>query len=110
MFLKVKPRHGIIRFGNKGKLAPRFIIPFEIIQRVGSVSHCLALPVELQRIHNVFHVSMLRKYIPDPSHVVPVEELEINEYVSYVTQPVIVVDRKEQVLRNRVIPLIKVIW
>ncbi|KAM7481090.1 hypothetical protein LguiB_005673 [Lonicera macranthoides] len=110
VFLKVKPRHDIIRFGNKGKLAPRYIGPFEIIQRVGSVSYRLALPLQLQRIHDVFHVSMLRRYILDPSHVTPVEELEVNEDVSYETHPVAVVDRKEQVLRNRVIPLVKVIW
>ena len=95
VFLKVKPRYGIIRFDNKGKLAPRYIGPFEIIQRVGSVSYHLALPLELQRIHNVFHVSMLRKYIPGPSHVISVEELEINEDVPYVTQTVAMVDRKE---------------
>ena len=109
VFLKVKPHHGIIRFCNKGKLAPRYIGPIEIVQRVGSVSYRLALPIKLQRIHDVFHLSMLQKYIPDPSHVVPVEELEINEDVSYVTQLVAVVDRKKQVLRNRVIPLVKVI-
>ena len=78
MFLKVKPRHNIIWFGNKGNLAPRYIGPFEIIQRIGSVSYRLALPPSLQRIHNVFHVSMLRKYVPDPSQVIPTEELEIN--------------------------------
>jgi len=110
VFLKVKPRHSIVRSGNKGKLAPRYIGPFEVTQRVGSVSYRLGLPPSLQRIHNVFHVSMLRKYVPDPSHVVPTEELEINEDVSYETWPVAVVDRKEQVLRNRVIPLLKVIW
>ena len=77
---------------------------------MGSVSYPLALPFELQRIHDVFHVSMLQKYILDPTHVVSVEELEINEDVSYVTQPVAVVDGKEQVLHNRVIPLVKVIF
>ena len=79
----------------KGKLAPIYIGPFEIIQRVGSVSFLLALPFELQRTHDVFHVSLLHKYISDPSHVVSVENLEINEEVSYVTQPMVVVDHKE---------------
>lgn len=70
----------------------------------------LDLPPQLQRIHNIFHVFMLRKYIPDPSHVITTEELEVNEDVSYETKPIAVVDCKEQVLRNRVILLLKVIW
>ena len=69
VFLKVSPMKGVMRFGKKGKLAPRYIGPFEIRSRVGEVAYRLILPHELSRIHPVFHVSMLRKYIPDPSHV-----------------------------------------
>ena len=61
VFLKVQPRRGIVRFGQKGKLAPRFIGPFEILQRIGEVAYRLALPPQLSGVHNVFHVSMLRK-------------------------------------------------
>lgn len=85
VFLKVKPRHSVVRFGNKGKLVPRYIGPFEVTQRVGLVSYRLALPPSLQRIHNVFHVSMLRKYVTDPLHVIPTQELKVNEDVSYET-------------------------
>ena len=69
VFLKVSPIRGVMRFGKKGKLAPRYIGPFVIRSRVGEVAYRLILPHELSRIHPVFHVSMLRKYIPDPSHV-----------------------------------------
>ncbi|KAL6125247.1 hypothetical protein ACLB2K_073306 [Fragaria x ananassa] len=69
VFLKLSPWKGVVRFGKRGKLSPRYIGPYEIIVRVGSLAYRLALPSELSRIHNVFHVSMLRKYIADPSHV-----------------------------------------
>ena len=74
------------------------------------MAYRLKLPPELERIHNVFHVSMLHRYVPDPSHVLPVEEVEIDESSTYETYPVRIEDRKEQTLRNRVIPLLKVIW
>ena len=70
---------GVMRFGKKGKLAPRYIGPFEIKSRVGKVAYRLVLPPELSRIHSVFHVSMLRKYIPDPSHVLQPQTVEISE-------------------------------
>ena len=62
VFLKVSPRKKVMRFGKKGKLSPRFIGPYEVIKKVGPVAYCLALPPELEKIHNVFHVSMLRRY------------------------------------------------
>ena len=73
VLLKVSPWKGVMRFGKKGKLSPRFIGPFEILKRVGKVAYELALPPNLQHIHNVFHVSMLRKYHPDVSHVIEYE-------------------------------------
>ena len=69
VWLQVSPRKGVIRFGKKGKLSPRFIGPFQILSRVGEVAYKLALPPSLSAVHPVFHVSMLRKYIPDESHV-----------------------------------------
>ncbi|KAA3466324.1 DNA/RNA polymerases superfamily protein [Gossypium australe] len=67
----------VLRFERKGKLSPRFIGPYEIIERIGPVSYRLLLPSELEKIHNVFHVSMLRRYRPDPSHVIAPSEIEI---------------------------------
>ena len=69
VFLKVSPMKEVMRFGQKDKLAPRYIRPFEVRSRVGDVAYRLVLPLELSRIHPVFHVSILRKYIPDPSHI-----------------------------------------
>ena len=69
VFLKVSPWKGILGFGRCGKLRPRYIGPYEIISRVGPVAYRLDLPLELSKVHNLFHVSILRKYIPDPSHV-----------------------------------------
>ena len=75
MFLKVSPLKGSIWFGQKLKLTLRFIGPFEILQRIGAIAYCLALPPTLQGIHNVFHVSNLRRYIPDRSHIIQYEPL-----------------------------------
>ena len=70
VFLKVMPKRGVVRFGKQGKLSPRFIGPFEILERVGIVAFRLALPPSMSGVHEVFQVSMPRKYIPDPAHVV----------------------------------------
>ena len=70
VFLKVMPKRGVVRSGKRGKLSPRFIGPFEILERIGVVAYRLALPPNMSGVHEVFHVSMLRKYTPDPSHVV----------------------------------------
>ena len=72
---RVSPMRGVKRFGVKGKLSPRFIGPFEILDRVGEVAYRLAMPPSLSTLHNVFHVSMLRKYVSDPSHVLSYENL-----------------------------------
>ena len=70
VFLKVMPKRGVIRFGNRGKLSPRYIGPFEVLETEGIVAYRLALPLSLSSVHDVFHVSMLQKYTPDPTHVV----------------------------------------
>ncbi|KAL5548306.1 hypothetical protein UlMin_003537 [Ulmus minor] len=100
---------GVMRFGKKGKLSPRYIGPFEILERIGKVAYKLALPSELSAVHNVFHVSMLRKYILDPSHVLVSELIEVQEDLTYQEQPVQILDRKDKALRNKVIPLVKVL-
>ena len=92
VFLKVSPMKGAIRFGKKGKLAPRYISPFEIQSRVGEVAYRLVLPPELSRIHIVFHVSMLRKYIADPSHVLQPQAVELSKELTYEKYPVAIVD------------------
>ena len=68
--MKVMPKRGVVRFGKRGKLSPRFIGPFEILERVGTVAYQLALPPIMLGVHEVFHVSMLRRYTTDPAHVV----------------------------------------
>ena len=116
VFLKVSPWKGVLRFGRRGKLRPRYIGPYEIIARVGPVAYRLDLPLELSKVHNVFHVSMLRKYIPYPSHVLRDQTVELKdnltykENLTYEETPVQIVDRKEQVLRSKVIPFVKVLW
>ncbi|KAL0540948.1 hypothetical protein IC582_020974 [Cucumis melo] len=110
VFLKVAPMRGVLRFERRGKLSPRFVGPFEILERIGPVAYRLALPPSLSTVHDVFYVSMLRKYVPDPSHVVDYEPLEIDENLSYVEQPVEVLAREVKTLRNKQIPLVKVLW
>ncbi|KAL0546427.1 hypothetical protein IC582_016335 [Cucumis melo] len=110
VFLKVAPMKGVLRFKRRGKLSPRFVGPFEILERIGPVAYRLALPPSLSTVHNVFHVSMLRKYVSDPSHVVDYEPLEIDENLSYTEQPIEVLAREVKMLRNREIPLVKVLW
>ncbi|KAK6122154.1 hypothetical protein DH2020_044105 [Rehmannia glutinosa] len=110
VFLKFAPTKGVVRFGKRGKLAPRFIGPFKILERVGDVAYRLALPPELAAVHIVFHVSMLRKYIYDQNHVICHEVLEVNRDMTYEENPVAVLDKKVHKLRNRDVTLIKVQW
>ncbi|KAK5842666.1 hypothetical protein PVK06_005048 [Gossypium arboreum] len=110
VFLKVSPWKKVLRFGRKGKLSPRFIGPYEVSERVGPVAYRLILPPELERIHNVFHVSMLRRYRSDPSHVIAPSEIEIQPNLSYEEEPVRIMMREVKELRNKKIPLVKVLW
>nr|XP_023892185.1 uncharacterized protein LOC112004183 [Quercus suber] len=110
VFLKVAPMKGVMRFRKKGKLSPRFVGPFEILERIGKVAYKLALPPTLAGVHNVFHVSMLRKYIPDPSHVLKYEPLKVKDNLTYEEVPIQILDRKDQVLRTKNISLVKVLW
>ncbi|XP_049378042.1 uncharacterized protein LOC125842770 [Solanum stenotomum] len=110
VFLKVSPWKKIMRFGQKGKISPRFIRPYEILERIGPVAYKLALPPELEKIHNIFHVSMLRRYRSDPSHVLPVESIEVNPDLTYNEEPIRIEAREVKQLRNKRIPLVKVLW
>ncbi|KAG8491018.1 hypothetical protein CXB51_014151 [Gossypium anomalum] len=100
VFLIVSPWKKVIRFGHKGKLRPRFIRPYEISERVGSVTYRLILPPELEKIHNVFHVSMLRQYRSDPSHIINPSEVEIQSYLSYEEEPVCILAREAKSRRH----------
>ncbi|KAL5580072.1 hypothetical protein UlMin_012514, partial [Ulmus minor] len=110
VFLKVSPFKGVIRFGKRGKLNPRYIGPYEILERVGNTAYRLALPPNLASVHNVFHVSMLKKYVSDKSHVLEQEPIEIHEDLSFEEKPVQILDYKIKTLRNKDIPLVKVLW
>ncbi|XP_058078643.1 uncharacterized protein LOC131226966 [Magnolia sinica] len=101
---------GLMRFRQKGQLVPYFIGPFEILDLVGAVAYRLALPTALAGIHNVFHISMLKKYMPDESHIVSWEQIELTDDASYTEEPIRILDHKEQVLRTKTIPLVKVLW
>ena len=110
VFLKVSSMKGVMRFGKKEKLAPRYIRPFEILERIGMVAYRLALPLDMSQVHPVFHVSMLRKYISDPSHVLQPQSVEVNDDLTYEEEPVAIVDYQIRQLRSKTIPMVKVLW
>ena len=110
VFLKVSPWKGVIRFGNEGKLSSRYIGPFEVLEKVSEVVYRVVLPPRLAGVHNVFHVSILRKYVHSPSHVIDYEPLQIREDFSYEEIPVQILDSKEKRLRTKTIKLVKVLW
>ncbi|XP_071925131.1 transposon Tf2-1 polyprotein [Coffea arabica] len=110
VFLRVKPlKSGVISKKGK-KLKPRYIGPFEILKRVGNVAYQLKLPASMAKVHDVFHVSMLRKYYSDPSHVLPLEGIEVDETLTYEEGPVKILEREVKELRNKKIPLVKILW
>ena len=90
------PKRGVVRFGKRGKLSPRFIRPFEVLERVGEVAYRLALPSSLSGFHEVFHVSMLWKYTPYPAHVVDWGELVIEADGTFEEGPVRIIDSESR--------------
>ncbi|KAA3466369.1 DNA/RNA polymerases superfamily protein [Gossypium australe] len=110
VFLKVSPWRKILRFGWKGKLSPCFIEPYEDTERIGPVAYHLALPPRLEKIHDVFHMSMLRRYRSDPTHVIVPIEVKIQPDLTYGEEPVKILAREVKQLRNKSIPLVKVLW
>ena len=110
VLLKVSPWKKITRFGKKVKLSSRFIGPYEVIEKVGPVAYRLALPLELEKIHNVFHVSMLWRYRSDPSHVVFLETIELRSDLTYEEEPMEILAREVKELQKNRIPLVKVLW
>ena len=104
------PKKGVVRFGKRGKLSPRFIGPFEILERIGTVAYRLALPPSMIGVHEVFHASMLRKYTPDPAHVVDWGQIEVDMDGTFEEGPVYIVDSRYQVLRRKTVRLVRVLW
>ena len=104
------PKRGVVRFGKRGKLWPRFIGPFEILERIGTVAYRLALPPSMSGVHEVFHVSMLQKYTPDPAHVVGWGQIEVDTDGTFEEGPVYIVDSSDQVLRGKTVRLVRVLW
>ncbi|KAK1415010.1 hypothetical protein QVD17_30779 [Tagetes erecta] len=110
VLLKVSPWKGVIRFGKRGKLNPRYVGPFKITKRVGPVAYELDLPDELSGVHNVFHVSNLKKCLADESLAVPLEELQVDEKLCFVEEPVEIMDREVKTLKHSKIPIVRVRW
>ncbi|XP_039040201.1 uncharacterized protein LOC120178425 [Hibiscus syriacus] len=110
VFLKVSPWKKVLRFRHKEKLSLRFIFPYDIIKKVGPIAYQLTLHPEMDKIHNVFHVSMLRKYRLNPSHVITPEEIEIQPDLMYEEEPIRILAHGVKELRNKTIQLVKVLW
>ena len=110
VFLKVMPKRGVVRFDKRGKLSPRFVGPFEILERIGIVAYRLALPPSMIGVHEVFHVSMLRKYTPDPAHVVDWGQIEVDTDGTFEEGPVCIVDSHDRVLRCKTVRVVRVLW
>ena len=110
VYVKIKPIKSLHQKRFQGKLSPRFVGPFEILERVGNLAYRLALPPNLANIHNVFHISVLRKYIPNPNHIVELEPITLEENLTYEKYPIKILDYKVQVLRNKEIKYVKVLW
>ncbi|KAH0661672.1 hypothetical protein KY284_026603 [Solanum tuberosum] len=110
VFLKVSPMKGVMRFGKKGKVSPRYIGPYKIIRRIGQVVYELELPQELSIVHLVFHVSMLRKCVGDPSRVTPIEDVHVTRDLTYEEVPIVILDRQVRKLRNKEVAFVKVLW
>ncbi|GJY05799.1 putative reverse transcriptase domain-containing protein [Tanacetum coccineum] len=110
VMLKVSPWKGVIRFGEKGKLAPRYVGPFEILERIGPVAYRLRLPEELSGVHDTFHVSNLKKCLADASLHVPLDEIKVDKTLRFVEEPVEIMDREVKSLKRSKIVLVKVRW
>jgi len=110
VFFRVSPMKGVIRIAKRNKLDLKYVRPFEILDRIIPVAYSLVLPTDMERIHNVFHVSHLRGYVTDPDHVISYRSLQIQEDMSYTKEPVQNLDCKEKQLRSKIIFLIKVLW
>ncbi|GJV92965.1 putative reverse transcriptase domain-containing protein [Tanacetum coccineum] len=110
VMLKVSPRKGVIRFGKRGKLNPRYIRPFKILERIGPVAYKLELPEELSNVHSTFYISNLKKCLSDESLVILMKELRLDDKLNFVEEPVEIMDREVKQLKQSCIPIVKVRW
>ncbi|XP_057548085.1 uncharacterized protein LOC130826519 [Amaranthus tricolor] len=101
---------GVMRFGTKGKLSPKFMGPYEVTERVEKVAYRLALPNELSKVYNVFHISQLKRYVFDTSHMLDPKPLDLDENLSYEEKYIEILDAKVQNTRKKDINLVKVLW
>ena len=100
VFLKVSPWRKVLRFGKKGKLSLRFIGPYKVLERIGLVAYRLALPLELAKLHDVLHVSMLQKYHSDESHILPVQDIQVQPDFTFDEEPKDILDREVKQLQT----------
>jgi hypothetical protein len=110
VYHRVSPTRGILRFGVKGKLAPRYIRPFEILEICGSIAYCLQLPFQLAAVHNIFHVSQLRKCVKIATEIIDSQVIEIEPDLTYTEHPLRVLDTKERSTRRETIRMYKIQW
>ncbi|GKE50860.1 hypothetical protein Tco_1486016, partial [Tanacetum coccineum] len=110
VLLRVSPWKGVVHFRKKGKLAPRYVGPLDILERIGLVAYRLRLPEELNSVHDTFHVSNLKKCLADASLHVPLDEIKVDKTLRFVKEPIEIMDRKIKKLKRRKIALVKVRW
>nr|GFC52379.1 putative reverse transcriptase domain-containing protein [Tanacetum cinerariifolium] len=108
--LKVSPWKGVIRFGKRGKLNPRYIRPFKILAKVGTVAYRLELPEQLSRVHITFYVSKLKKCMADELLAIPLDEIHVDDKLNFIEEPVEIMDREVKRLNQSRISIVKVCW
>ncbi|GKE11906.1 hypothetical protein Tco_1415457 [Tanacetum coccineum] len=110
VMLKVSPWKGVIRFGKRGKLNPRYIGPFKILAKVGTVAYRLELPKKLSHVHSTFHVSNLKKCLFDELLAIPLDEIHVDDKLDFIEEPIKIMDREVKRLKQSHIPIVKVRW
>ncbi|KAD7116958.1 hypothetical protein E3N88_04226 [Mikania micrantha] len=110
VLLKVSPWKGVVRFGKKGKLAPRYVGPFKILERIGKVAYKLELPPEFSNVHPTFHVSNLRKCLADQDLQVPLDDIRVDDTMHFIEKPIEIMDREVKKLKRSRMPIVKVRW
>ncbi|GJQ97197.1 putative reverse transcriptase domain-containing protein [Tanacetum coccineum] len=110
VMLKVSPRKGVIRFGKRGKINPRYIRPFKILAKVRTIAYRLELPEKLSRVHSTFHVSNLNKCLSDEPFAISIDEIHVDDKLNFIEEPIKIMDREVKRLKQSRIPIVKVRW